>query len=233
MSKILKSSMIRMRRLRLMEAAPIQEGNTLEPSSEKEFSREVALAREKAYREGYREGFEEGRTEGFEKGYREGRHRADKELSQKKAQLETELGNKIKELDELLESLKREISGGIFSLDREVLSLLKVMARKFLFKEALKDETLILRVIREALKEVVEGARIKIRVHPREAEFLKRFDLSALSQKSLPALEIVADPSITPGGCLIETNFGLVDATLERRWEELLKTLKEVSDGEG
>jgi len=240
LSKILKSSMVRVRRLSLLEAGlaepekPIPAPSKEDPLSHQEenhLSREVELAREEGYKEGYREGFEEGRSEGFEKGYLEGRRYAEQELEQEKSRLEAKLGQKIKELDELMTALKKEISEGVLSLDREILSLLKLMAQKLLFKEALKDETLILRVIREALKEVVEGARVKIRVHPREAEFLRRFDLSALSEKSFPTLEIIEDSSVTPGGCLIETNFGLVEATLERRWEELLKALEEASGG--
>ncbi|RUM87627.1 MAG: flagellar assembly protein FliH, partial [Thermodesulfatator sp.] len=40
-------------------------------------------------------------------------------------------------------------------------------------------------------------------------------------------------PSIARGGCLLETDFGLVDATLERRWTTLLKALEEAAQGEG
>ncbi len=236
MSKILKSSMIRLRKIPALETAVIELPDKVSPKEQPPESPqppEEHLDRERGYREGYEEGFEEGRTEGFEKGYLEGRAYAEKELTQEKIRLEAELGKKIKELDELLASVKKSLSEAVLSLDREVLDLLKLLTQKLLFKESLRDEALILRVIREALKEVVEGARVVIKVNPREAEFLKSFDLKALSEKSFPVLSLEADSSITPGGCLLETNFGLIDATLERRWEEILKALEEASKSEG
>ncbi len=236
MSKILKSSRIRLRRIPVLEPSVAEIENELSLKDQEDHTPhtpEEQMDQERGYREGYEEGFKAGHTEGFEKGYLEGRAYAEKELDQKKSRLEAELGQKIKELDELLLSLKKEFSEAVFSLDREILHLLKLMAQKLLFKEALRDEALVLRVIREALREVVEGARVVIRVNPREAEFLKNFDLKALSEKNFPVLSLEADPSITPGGCLLETNFGLVDATLERRWEEILKALEEASRSEG
>ncbi|QJA06858.1 hypothetical protein FVE67_08680 [Thermosulfurimonas marina] len=187
---------------------------------------------EKAYREGYREGLEEGRTAGFEKGYAEGRARAEKEAQALRARLEKEYGEKRAQLDQLLASLQEEISRGVLSLDREVLALLKLLVQKLFFREFLRDESVILRVVREALREVVEGSRVTVRVHPREARILQETDLRALSEKTFPEIRVEADPSISPGGCLLETDFGLVDATLERRWTNLLRALEEAAEGE-
>ncbi|MCL6441023.1 MAG: flagellar assembly protein FliH [Thermoleophilum sp.] len=44
----------------------------------------------------------------------------------------------------------------------------------------------------------------------------------------LPAraeLAVIADPAVVPGGCRVGTGQGMVDATLERRREELLRVL--------
>lgn len=201
---------------------------------EEEVLREMA---EKGYREGYQQGLEEGRLEGqqqgYQEGYEQGKIQAEKELQDLKARLENEYRQKLEELDHLLASLREAISQGVLSLDREVLTLLKLLVQKLFFKEFLRDEGVILRVVREALQEAVEGSRVTIRVHPQEAQILRKTNLRALSGKTFPEIRVEADPSIARGGCLLETDFGLVDATLERRWTTLLKALEEAAQGEG
>jgi len=36
---------------------------------------------------------------------------------------------------------------------------------------------------------------------------------------------VVADASVAPGGCRIETGSGEIDATLSKRWERVIATL--------
>lgn len=188
---------------------------------------------QKGYQEGYQEGFDKGHTEGFEKGYAEGRIFAEKELSEAKTKLEEEYQEKLKALEGLLSKLRKTFSESILNLDQEVLAIVEKISEKFLFKALEEDKELILRVIREALKEVVEGAQIVIKVHPKEAEILEKIDLASLSEKNFPKIEIKPDPGVSLGGCLLETSFGLVDATVERRWEEIFKALEEASSSEG
>jgi flagellar assembly protein FliH len=38
-------------------------------------------------------------------------------------------------------------------------------------------------------------------------------------------LSLVADPSISSGGCLIESNDTIVDGTIEKRWSRTIASL--------
>ena len=40
-------------------------------------------------------------------------------------------------------------------------------------------------------------------------------------------LEFKADPAITPGGCILETNIGSLDATVENRLMNIHRALRE------
>ncbi len=195
--------------------------------------REIEALREKAYREGYEEGFRKGREDGEKAGYEEGRQKAQQELAEAQARLEANFQKKIQDLDRILQELRRALEETVLDLDKEILHILEKLAEKFLLSEIPRDRDLILRVIRAALEEVVEGARITVRVHPSVIEMLQQFDLRSLSSKNFPKIELKPDPSISPGGCLLETSFGLVDATVERRWEEILKALREAAESEG
>ena len=224
----------------LFRAKEAKEDRASRPSLEEELERIKRESYEEGYQEGqkegygagYKEGFEKGRREGFEKGRADAQAQAEKELSSAKARLEKEYQERIKAIEDLFSTFKREFSESVLGLDREVLALVERISEKLLFKALEEDEELILRVIREALKEVVEGARVTVKVSPEEAKRLEGLDLRALSDRSFPRLEIQPDPGISKGGCLLETSFGLVEATVERRWEEIFKALREVSSGE-
>ena len=86
------------------------------------------------------------------------------------------------------------------------------------------DEELVLKIIREALSYLAEGIEIKVKVNPEDYNVLK--DKISLITKHPERVTLVAEGSISKGGALIETSLGVIDATLEKRWEKVLKALK-------
>jgi flagellar biosynthesis/type III secretory pathway protein FliH len=74
-------------------------------------------------------------------------------------------------------------------------------------------------IVLEALDRVRRATRARVRVHPSDAAQL--LDLQALDGHA----EVVADPSIERGGCLVESELGEVDARLEVRLDALARAL--------
>lgn len=61
-----------------------------------------------------------------------------------------------------------------------------------------------------------------VRLHPMDADVLAgtvHEDFGGL------ALNLVPDPSMTPGGCLVECAGAVVDGTVERRWQRAVASL--------
>ncbi len=87
---------------------------------------------------------------------------------------------------------------------------------------AVRPETIV-PIVQEALAGVFdESVRMHLHLNPSD-EALVREELGArLAQSNC---EIVADASIRPGGCRIETPRAEVDATLETRWRRTLAAL--------
>jgi flagellar biosynthesis/type III secretory pathway protein FliH len=69
-------------------------------------------------------------------------------------------------------------------------------------------------VVREGLERVRRASRVRVRVHPSDAAQL--IELEA---------EVVEDPSITRGGCVVESELGEVDARLEVRLDALARAI--------
>jgi flagellar assembly protein FliH len=78
-------------------------------------------------------------------------------------------------------------------------------------------------VIGEALELLVEdGLPAAVRMHPDDLAAMKGSLLETLGDN---APELVADPAITPGGCVVQSPSATVDATLEKRWARAVGNL--------
>lgn len=242
MSKILKNTKLSQISLIVPELSPQQQEcfksvieeliHNLEkrdPQTDLENLKKTVI--ENGFKQGYQEGFNLGKTEGFEKGFEEG-YKEGLKTGEKKAKenllsleegLKKEYRSKLEKLDKLLKLLEEEKKKLVLNLDREVLSLALLIAKKLVLKEVKTDETLTLNLIREALNYLAEGIEIKIKVNPEEMNYLEKEILKELKSSSKVIFE--SDPNVTKGGVFIETSLGVIDATLEKRWEKLLDTL--------
>ncbi len=170
-----------------------------------EISAKLALLEQEAYEKGFAQGQKDGELIGRKK-------------------YET-LANR---LAEILKNLEKDLSEHILALEPQLLALVKLMVEKLVLKEVDTDAQPIKASLREALKHVVEQTQVKIHLHPDDTEFLDEI-LAELREEfsKIKDFEIVPNPNLKRGGCLLETDFGLVDATLERRWQEILKRLED------
>lgn len=84
-----------------------------------------------------------------------------------------------------------------------------------------EDPSIVEELCRQAVERVEGATRIAVRTAPSDARGLEEA-ARALS------LEIIADPSITPGGCVVESDLGSVDGRLETRTEALRAALEQV-----
>jgi flagellar assembly protein FliH len=80
--------------------------------------------------------------------------------------------------------------------------------------------------IKEALKQVVEGSELNIRLNPRDAELAHDFVEKEIRVTGGHPVNITPDSRISAGGCIIETDFGLIDATVDGKWQAVVSAIK-------
>jgi flagellar biosynthesis/type III secretory pathway protein FliH len=103
---------------------------------------------------------------------------------------------------------------------RADLAALSVQVAASLYARAREqDPSVVEDLCRQAIEQVGSARRIALRVSPADAGALE--DIAA-------PVEIVADASITPGGCLVQTDIGSVDGRLETRLDALRAALEAV-----
>jgi flagellar assembly protein FliH len=102
------------------------------------------------------------------------------------------------------------------------------VARKVIRQEVATDRDVILSVLREAVKNVLDRDRIKIRLNPVDHERMSKLTPALIAGfEGIRSISLEADEAIGLGGAVIETAFGEIDATIEQQLEEILKAFKE------
>ena len=140
-----------------------------------------------------------------------------------------ELG--LKRFESVLQSFQKileEVQSYQKEYDRkhegEMVRFLLTLARRVLRQEFPHAEETVVETLREAIQQVAERKKFQIHLHPKDYEFLKihpeRLPFP-LNEENPEGAKLVADPSLLRGGCLIETPFGDIDATLESQLDQI------------
>jgi flagellar assembly protein FliH len=110
--------------------------------------------------------------------------------------------------------------------ERQLLELALGVARKVVQQEIAERPAIWLGMIRAAVRRAVDRERILIRVPPALLGFLNQA-LPELRPTlgDVKELELVEDPGLQPGGCVIETKFGDVDIGLDTQFEAVERAL--------
>jgi flagellar assembly protein FliH len=83
-------------------------------------------------------------------------------------------------------------------------------------------------VLSESLKLANSEEKVKVHNSEKQLEFLESLQKEKSREiEFLKQVEFIADPKIKVGGCVISTNYGEVDATIEQRIEQLWLVLNE------
>ena len=140
-----------------------------------------------------------------------------------RAELETigaSFTDSLRELAEFRARLKERY-------ERELLELALGVARKVVQQELAERPEIWLGMIRAAVKRAVDRERIALRVPPPLMAFL-RGSLAALraSLQDVKDLELVEDPSLPAGGCVIESRFGEVDIGVETQLQRCERAVR-------
>jgi len=150
----------------------------------------------------------------FTKGYAQG-ERAGLEAGGKRAEaMLRRVAQTIEELGGLRQTLIQET-------EREMVQLALTLARRVVHREVTLDPELAAALAHVALERLGTTTPATIRLNPEDYTVVAQDSARWIGQ----TVTVVPDPSISRGGCLVESAFGSVDATIERQFDELSRAL--------
>jgi len=158
-------------------------------------------------KEAYEKGFEQGQRDGLA-------------LEEKKME---EIARQLEALFSGLNDLKPQIYS---ESEGELLKLNMSMVKTIIGEEVRTNNEIIINTIRSAMKFLTDKRKIKIIINPDDMENVRRLlpDLSKITKGG--HFQITEDNSIERGGCILETGFGKINATIE----DQLRILEEEID---
>lgn len=177
-----------------------------------------------ATNDGYSAGFENGKQEGYSQGYSQGQEEATQAIYDK---MQAEIENAVKKAEKIIALAENEVNNNLMEAERTIIDIILETVNKVLADEVIKNPSVILPIVHQALEKVCNQDQIVIRVNPECYDVLleKKSELQKIVMSGQP-LVIKADSSLAMGDCVIDTQSGMVDARLSTKIEQLEKTVR-------
>ena len=164
--------------------------------------------------EDVRPSFAELEREAFTKGYAQG-ERAGAEAAGHRG--EAMLRRLAQTIDELA-GLRAEL---LQKTERQVVELALAIAARVLRRELSVDRELLVAMARVALERLGENTSATIRLNPEDYAVIGA--QTHLGDSAV--VRVVSDPLVSSGGCLVQSDFGLIDAGIDAQLGEMASAL--------
>ena len=140
--------------------------------------------------------------------------------------MDEKVGKRMQTLLPALEQLVREINDMKGELlgqwERQALTVSTAIAERIIRRELAREPQITLDLIAETLQFATGAADITLHVNPNDYENLgSQINRLAESLTQLAPSPIVADASISPGGCRVETKYGEIDGQIESQLKRI------------
>lgn len=112
--------------------------------------------------------------------------------------------------------------------EEELVNLTVMIAKKVILKEVTHDRSILSNVVQAAIASLSERERITIRLNPDDHALVTTGHEDYLRRELLSdRMHIKPDPVVQPGGCMIDTELGTIDASIDAQLEEIHRRLLE------
>ena len=119
------------------------------------------------------------------------------------------------DFEKKLEDLRKE-------MQQVIIPIALKAAKKIVGREIELSEDLIVDIVASNLKAVLQHKKITIYVNKKEIESLEKHKQQLRDLfENLESFSIRPRDDIAPGGCVIETEIGIINAQMEHRWQVL------------
>ena len=188
-----------------------------EPEPEVEVPVEVDEAAQQALiqqacDDAYAEGFAQGQAQTA----LEWQQRMDAYIAQQGREMAQRLQGVVQTLDASLIDMQQDMA-------QQLLELACDIARQVVRQELSVNPSALQPVVREAVGMLVtEGRPALVRLHPDDMEAMAQ---TLREEMDSPGVQWMADASVPPGGCLVESAGTVVDGSLDKRWQRAIAAL--------
>ena len=162
-----------------------------------------------------KEAVEGGHTEGWEAGFAEGKAEVERLIQRTQTILQRSQDKRAEILEET---------------EQEIINLVLLIARKVVKAISESQRTVIVSNVVQALRKVKGRGDIRIRVNIADLKLTTAHTKDFISLvEGAKSVQVLEDPTVDEGGCIIETDFGEIDARIASQLAELEAKILEIS----
>jgi flagellar assembly protein FliH len=167
--------------------------------------------------------FENDRKEALEQSIQEGR-----EIGYKEGKAEVE--RLILRMQTVLERAQEKRAEILSETEQQIVDLVLLIARKVVKVISESQRTVITSNVVQALKKVKSRGTVIIRVNVADLKLTTEHTKDFISMiEGIKSIQVMEDSSVDQGGCIIETDFGEVDARIASQLAELESKILEIT----
>ena len=132
-----------------------------------------------------------------------------------------------KQWAELLAKFEKQLEALHKEMQQVIIPVALKAAKKIVGKEIELSEDVIVDIVASNLKAVAQHKKITIYVNKKDLDAMEKNKQSLRDLfEHLESLSIRARDDIEPGGCIIETEIGIINAQMDHRWKVLEKAFE-------
>ena len=156
-------------------------------------------------------GFEAGRKAGYEDGV-------------------AEVNRLIERMHKMVESVMQRREEILSETESQIVELVILMARKVIKILSESQKNVVMANTLAALKKVKTRGNVTLRVNLEEVKLTTDHIQEFIQHvENIEAIKVLEDSSVEKGGCIVETDFGAIDARISSQLTELENKILEVS----
>lgn len=149
-------------------------------------------------------------------------------ISEGQRQVKADTAQLMKQFADVLAAVQTQRSNLQQKYEKDITTLVKVMVEHLTNHEVTISDRVIQTCLKQAMEFIVSHSDVRVRLNPQDYQRIKTAGLedpAFLEGKS--QVHLVEDPTISMGGCFLESSFGEIDASLENRRDLLYMAFDE------
>ncbi|MDR3312693.1 MAG: flagellar assembly protein FliH [Spirochaetaceae bacterium] len=184
-------------------------------AASEELVKSAETKREEIAQSAYNEGREKGNAVGYEDGYKTG---------------DAEVQRLIDRLHVILERVYQKRDNILVESERELVNLVLLISRKVVKTISDSERDVITANVLEALQKVKSRSDVTVRVNLADLQLTtEHVDAFIKSVENVAKIHVVEDTTVDRGGCVVETDFGEIDARIASQLAEIEKKILELT----
>jgi len=166
---------------------------------------------------------EEAYQNGYEKGFNDG---LEKEHTNREDYIKEHFSKLFKTAEMLVHETRKKNEGAFQGLEEKIIQLAVNIAEIIIQKNLKTDPKIVLSIVTEAMSRLISSEKIKLKVSGDDYIIIKEeYDRWLNMAGNVKEFEIAIDKRLVSGDCLVETEGGIIDATISSRLEVLAEEL--------